>query len=160
MGALKFSIVNIDSFGEKFTGTLPVSFAELSDNDTVKLSGDISYELHISAVSGGILVKGSIAAKGRSICGRCLEPCSFEVDNRDICHFIEDTESGELDLSEEIREDLILVLPFNPLCSDACEGLCSSCGEKLKDGVCVCGESVEDESPWDALDNLNLEDKD
>ena len=160
MNELKFSIVNLDSFGKTFSGKLPVTFAGLEKDDVLTLTGEIKYQLHISAVTGGILVTGSLAAEGASICGRCLAPCSFQVENKEICHFIEDCETSELDISEDIREDLILVLPFNPLCSEACEGLCPHCGEKLIDGVCGCGEAIKDESPWDALDDLNLDDKD
>jgi uncharacterized protein len=35
---------------------------------------------------------------------------------------------GEIDLSEELRDVLVLTIPFNPLCDEACRGLCPLCG--------------------------------
>ena len=31
---------------------------------------------------------------------------------------------GELDLSDELRDELVLAIPFNPLCDEGCRGLC------------------------------------
>ena len=35
---------------------------------------------------------------------------------------------GELDLSSELRDELVLAVPLNPLCDDGCRGLCPLCG--------------------------------
>ena len=35
---------------------------------------------------------------------------------------------GEIDLSGELRDELVLAMPFNPLCDEACRGLCPLCG--------------------------------
>jgi len=35
---------------------------------------------------------------------------------------------GELDLSGELRDALVLAIPFNPLCDEGCRGLCPLCG--------------------------------
>jgi uncharacterized protein len=35
---------------------------------------------------------------------------------------------GELDLSTELRDELVLAIPFNPLCDEGCRGICPLCG--------------------------------
>jgi uncharacterized protein len=43
-----------------------------------------------------------------------------------------------LDLSEQVREALLLELPIAPHCREDCEGLCPRCGADLNDGPCAC----------------------
>jgi uncharacterized protein len=38
-----------------------------------------------------------------------------------------------VDLEPVIRDALVLELPFQPLCSDDCPGLCPECGASLKE---------------------------
>jgi len=47
--------------------------------------------------------------------------------------------SGErIDLSDAIQEQVILMLPQRPLCSESCKGLCPRCGTDLNAGGCGC----------------------
>jgi len=41
-----------------------------------------------------------------------------------------------LDLTEPIREQVILSLPMRPLCRPDCAGLCPTCGKNLNEGPC------------------------
>jgi uncharacterized protein len=45
-------------------------------------------------------------------------------------------QNHELDLQEVVRQDLILALPMQALCSDACRGLCPECGQNLNGEPC------------------------
>ncbi len=44
----------------------------------------------------------------------------------------------ELDITEDIRDMVILSLPMKPLCSDTCKGLCPKCGTNLNEEKCNC----------------------
>ena len=44
-----------------------------------------------------------------------------------------------IDLTEIIRQHLILALPISPRCREGCPGLCPACGADLTAGPCVCG---------------------
>ena len=102
-----------------------------------------------------------------SVCARCLAPVQDEIElvfERTVV--AEGTVSEEtleeqfdeyavlkgyaLDVDEEIREELMLVLPMRVLCSPDCPGLCPKCGKPLKDGECGC-EQKEIDPRWDAL---------
>jgi uncharacterized protein len=61
----------------------------------------------------------------------------------------------EVDVTEDIREALILNLPHFPLCNENCKGLCAHCGKDLNGGPCGCRKTEEGGS-WGALNNLKL----
>jgi uncharacterized protein len=44
----------------------------------------------------------------------------------------------EIDLSEVIRQDLLLAIPPSPICRSKCAGLCATCGKNLNEGPCNC----------------------
>lgn len=44
----------------------------------------------------------------------------------------------EIDLDELAQADILLELPSKFLCSDACKGICMSCGKNLNEGLCGC----------------------
>ncbi|HEX2986866.1 MAG TPA: DUF177 domain-containing protein, partial [Chloroflexota bacterium] len=43
-----------------------------------------------------------------------------------------------LDLTEAIRQYVIVESPLQPLCDEECKGLCSQCGANLNLGPCDC----------------------
>jgi uncharacterized protein len=43
-----------------------------------------------------------------------------------------------IDLGDLVQEQLYLVLPMKPLCSEACKGLCPECGTNLNRATCEC----------------------
>jgi len=55
-------------------------------------------------------------------------------------------EGDEIDFTREITEQVILAIPFKPLCSEDCKGLCSNCGAELNISNCACSQ-----------DNMNLQ---
>lgn len=59
----------------------------------------------------------------------------------------------EVDLAPLLREQIILVVPFAPLCSDECRGLCPACGIDRNTGTCTCDTTPIDPR-WSALKNL------
>ncbi len=120
------------------------------------------------AGSGEIVGRGRVKGTLQWECRRCLEPVSTEVDEEltlvffeggseadsaDAGAFAYDPRVGDLDLSEAVREELVLAVNPYVVCDPECPGLCPRCGTSLKDGPCGCTE--EDRDPrWDALREL------
>ncbi|MBC7262561.1 MAG: YceD family protein [Anaerolineae bacterium] len=107
----------------------------------------------------GILVTGHIQTEIRVPCRRCLTPVTvlIEVDLEEQFRPSVDIwtgailplEPGEeeatrtdahhiLDLTEVVRQNLLINLPMAPLCSPQCKGLCPHCGANLNEGPCGC----------------------
>jgi uncharacterized protein len=66
----------------------------------------------------------------------------------------------QIDLEPVLREQLILALPYAPLCREDCKGLCARCGKDLNEGPCSCPtEAPEPEvkpDRWAALRDIKL----
>jgi uncharacterized protein len=63
-----------------------------------------------------------------------------------------DARATVLDLSETVREELILSVPEYVLCRDDCRGLCPGCGQDLNVRSCGCQPSKD--SRWSPLEGL------
>lgn len=59
----------------------------------------------------------------------------------------------EVDLAPLFRDQVVLAVPFAPLCDDACKGLCPVCGTDLNTTSCAC-DKVPVDPRWSALKNL------
>lgn len=47
-------------------------------------------------------------------------------------------DEGILDLTELVRQNLLVNIPYAPVCRDDCAGLCPHCGQDLNTGQCSC----------------------
>lgn len=110
------------------------------DLDLYNLSGTA----RITRTPQGLLVQVRMRAATRAECVRCLTDFQLPlaIDFAELYAFSERTtsesglilpEDGNIDLSPLIREYMLLEIPINALCSQACRGLCPVCGESLND---------------------------
>jgi len=60
-----------------------------------------------------------------------------------------------IDLSEVLTEQLQFQVPFQPLCSDDCKGMCTQCGADLNVGRCACAKIVQ-QKPFSMLKDFKL----
>ena len=61
-----------------------------------------------------------------------------DQDTDDPSEYVVPEGTDVLDLSEAIREELILALEAYVLCREDCKGLCPSCGSDLNTNSCDC----------------------
>jgi uncharacterized protein len=69
---------------------------------------------------------------------------------------VEPFDGERVELAPIIREQLVLALPsIEPVCSEACKGLCATCGQDLNEADC--GHSARGLDPrWAALKGLKV----
>lgn len=106
--------------------------AELRVGDVVvDPASPVSLDLVVEASSGDqVTVTGTVAAPYRAECRRCLEPVEGEASARVLEIFERRPTEGEtylldgevVDLTELVRDALVLALPLAPLCRADCEG--------------------------------------
>lgn len=113
-----------------------------------------------------INISGTVTSTIVIGCNRCLAdvrtPITLEVDEHfpieEILHPNRQPEEGEdydttvssvvyldqgkpiLDLDELLRQLIIAEIPIQTLCSDACAGLCPTCGANRNETPCTCAE--------------------
>ena len=126
-------------------------------------AGDITY--HLSAVMAGadLIVTGTASVPLATVCARCLDDIRVTIAVKDLCFHFEKVRDLEVDLTDEVREELLLAVPSCFYCSPDCKGICPMCGANLNHASCSCDtQQAEPEpdaaapSPWDQLDALNL----
>jgi uncharacterized protein len=140
------------------------------------------YRTHATEVVMRGTIKGALGAP----CSRCAEPARVEmnapVDMTFVPEekFMDGAEGGEremtadeadvatyreeeIDLEDTLRQQLLLALPYAPLCKEDCKGLCAHCGHDLNQGSCSCDPNAETgqlpkpgKDPWAALRNVKL----
>lgn len=136
------------------------SFSFITSASELGLDTEQNFLLESVAVEGRVVnkgmsfeVTGKIDAKLKQSCSRCLEDMvtqltvTFNEEYREIdgkeCGKISDLEincfcGDEIEITELVRETLLLAEPIKPVCSEACRGLCPECGANLNINACGC----------------------
>lgn len=116
-------------------------------------------EITMVRTADGILVTGDLHTSVELSCSRCLDlfamPVRFSVEEEfhpsidiitgakipltsddepetriDVHHILE--------VSEVMRQNLLLALPMYPVCRSKCKGLCPKCGQNWNEAPCDC----------------------
>jgi uncharacterized protein len=132
----------------------------------VDAGAEITADVYLDSIDGGIEVSGTITAPWSGECRRCLRPIhdTLEIEVREVYRPRSERERDEdvdtyplvgemLDLVPLARDAVLLELPVNPLCRPDCEGLCPRCGTALEEGPCSCPAEGSDPR-WGALEGL------
>ncbi|HMC52469.1 MAG TPA: DUF177 domain-containing protein [Acidimicrobiales bacterium] len=125
---------------------------------------EVSVDLVLEAVHGGVMATGAVRAPWVAECRRCLGVARGEVEAQvrelfepDPHQPVEDDTypltGDQLDLQPLARDAVLLELPLAPLCTEGCLGLCPTCGANLNQGRCACPAAGGDPR-WGALDVL------
>ena len=121
----------------------------------------------LQSFSGGLRVKGRVAAPWFGVCRRCsvevLGVASVAVDER----FVDHPEPGDdeayliendfADLAPMVHDAILLELPLAPLCREDCRGLCPYCRIDRNEATCDCEAPVDPR--WATLDGLRFADE-
>ena len=130
----------LDPAGEELTGE--VECVDI-DEEFVKPFGGVRYSLFAQAFGNELLVRGHLEQDFDLVCSRCGKDFddTIKVDDFTQSYEISDEES-EIDLTEDVRESIILTLPSYPVCSETCPGV-------------VRTEEKPVDDRWNVLDNLS-----
>jgi len=162
---LKASIGSIRNY--EVSGTIDVA----DDGSGSIVQGKVK----LMRTNRGILTKGVLRNEVEVTCSRCLSlfscPLSLNIEEEyfpatDVvsgvslpvpqepgCFIID--EHHVLDLTEAIRQYVLLAIPMKPLCRQDCAGLCPHCGHNLNEGPCGCMPQEADPR-WSELDKLTV----
>lgn len=113
-----------------------------------------------------VSLRAEAGATAVSRCSRCLEPVAAPVhatidalyakepdpDDPDLYRF----EGNAVELTDAVRDALLLELPLQFFCKPDCKGLCPVCGANLNHGTCTCQEGNVTTGPFSALKDYVL----
>lgn len=157
-GHLIVDLNRLDAEGEIYEGETSPDVMDIGDNEFVQPKGGIRYKLNIQVLGTELLVRGSISQIFVCRCASCDKNFDLEVKESDFIDSFEIIEENAFpDLTNVLREAIILALPAYPRCSEFCKGLCGACGINLNDRECSCNVDHGDDcwSALDVLDSLN-----
>ena len=153
-GRLIVDVARLSKGGEWYRGETGPDLLDLGDSELLTPIGGIAYVLKAEIIGTELLVRGEVRQRLSCVCSRCA--VTFETEAADtalICSAEINDTTDFLDLTEEVREAIILALPGYPVCHETCRGLCMACGANLNTGKCMCRETGKD-TRWSALDAL------
>jgi uncharacterized protein len=124
---------------------------------------------------GEVRIQGRYTVEIKAVCDRCLGDARFPLDAgfdlfyRPASVIGTDEEEVEIDegeaeigfyqgvgleLEDILREQVLLALPMQRVCSEGCPGICPVCGGNRKEKACNCRIEKSSES-WGALRDLD-----
>lgn len=113
-----------------------------------------------------VSIEANATATVISRCARCLEAVRLPLAAEIHADFVRQPdpddpdqypyEASTLELTDAIRDALVLELPLRFLCREDCKGLCPKCGANLNTGSCTCQEGDDDFNPFAALRSIAL----
>lgn len=145
---------NLPPEGMHITGNLQVGCLDLDYHWGV-LAGALKYDLWVEVVGHEFLARGRLSVPFKFICSRCLKPITREIQIENYNLNVKVTDVEIIDLTESVREDIIIALPLRPLCDGECKGICPKCGKDLNLGPCGC-KHLRGDSRWRALEGIKL----
>ena len=128
---------------------------------------------------GEVRVKGQVETTLECECDRCLGRATFHIDTpfdlfykplKSLPAFAPEAEvaidEGEAEmgfyelpglvLEDILREQVLLQLPMQRVCSETCKGICPVCGGNRNETDCHC-EAHPGDDRWNSLKNLHIE---
>ncbi len=161
-------------------GSSPYEFDFTLAPEEIDLDGEDAKLKRAARVAGKAVkhiaqtdVEGTISAELEIECTRCLQPIDREFEIPFKAAFVtpenytqakeaelnaEDLdvsiiEGNEIDLTELVREQILLNLPEQVFCKEDCKGLCEKCGANRNLINCKC-EETEIDPRWKGLKDL------
>jgi len=139
---------------------LEIDQAELSVNVDITINGSLT------RIDDDVYLKGRVMTSVIASCSRCLDTFLYPIDSRLKSHFVQSDdrftsvrdlelhasdidaevyENQKIDLTQSIRDSILLAVPVTCLCNEDCKGICFLCGNNLNQGLCECeNESFRD----------------
>ncbi len=137
--------------------------------------GPLRVNLYVAREFDHIRVNGRVETEISLNCARCLAEYRMEIVSPFTIFYMPDNgmpqdedvelaeedlisatyEGDDIDFTAEISEQVILAIPFKPLCREDCRGLCANCGADLNTAQCKCDRN-DINLKFSALKNLKI----
>jgi uncharacterized protein len=129
-------------------------------------SGEVTVEAALQKTGHQLMLKTRISAQGSFICDRCTAPFTLRLTPEYRMVYVSNETDAEsldpsevqvipiglsiIDLTDDVRQTVLLSVPLKLLCRQDCKGLCPDCGIDLNTGTCDCTSESAD-SRWEDL---------
>ncbi len=160
-------IVDLDALDLDDRAEASLSFAEVIESDTeVPFPQPVEGRVTFHRAGDVTWLRGQVSTAVTLVCARCTRPFPHRL----VGTFREGYRLGagvgeegaeraegrgggpvvlpltvpQLDVTEVVRQHLVMAVPMAPLCRPDCRGLCPTCGADRNEGSCACAEDGVD----------------
>lgn len=133
---MKIKVSDIREEGLELSEEIDISDLEMETAEG-KLSGPVRVNARFIRQGNDIMVDGNFSLELDLACDRCL--VGFKRNMQQDFHFDYNLGKEELlDITDDLRQEIVLDFPLKMLCRENCKGLCPHCGMNLNEGECNC----------------------
>lgn len=137
------------------------SFDVPLDLEHVDKKGNVTGKIEIMRIEDALnVVAKNLELTLKARCGKCLKEFTQKVkvplaerqfdinkpekidDENDV--YLINMKNYTIDVTEMLRQEIILHFPPVSVCSSGCKGLCSYCGKNKNLAKCACSEPIEE----------------
>jgi uncharacterized protein len=120
----------------------------------------VQVDVDLEKTSNHLYLKAAIQTTGMFQCDRCVEEFEKKLNTSYTMLYVYDAidaakyeesqvqvlspDATYIDLTQDVREVVMLAVPMKLLCRENCRGLCPRCGTNWNYGKCTCHEEQSD----------------
>ena len=116
-GHLVVELANLPEEGKRYCGELPREIFDLPAGDAQAV-GPLEYDLWAQRFGSELLLTGSLSAPFEFTCVRTLHPFVQTIRLENAAVSVEIGQEGEIDVTEALREEVLLEFPADPRCEE------------------------------------------
>ncbi len=138
---MKVTIADLPAEGLRLTERCDPTALAL-DTPDVQVTAPVDVTAVVHRADDDLIVEVEADSALQIVCSRCAQPYpqpyhgAFQLD-------VEIAGRQVVDVTDDIRQEIMLSYPIHLLCREGCRGLCPSCGQNLNEGPCSCPRGEE-----------------
>ncbi len=143
---------------QQLRGEIDALDLELETIPFIRPGPALHYDLRAECLGDELLVRGRLTLDLECLCARCGAWFHRRQAAPDFTRVFQLTaDDTAIDLTPDIREDMMLSFPSNWLCRNDCRGLCPGCGADLNHAPCRCTRPrrADTGGVWAALERIS-----
>ena len=147
---MKVHLNQIPHEGIHLEGEDPAAILDIED-PLIIATGPVRWALDIGLSDGGLFATGKLAVDLEMECVACLRKFTYLLRIDDFAMQLELTGSETVDLTAQLREDILLALPPYPHCDWNGQNVCKGAARRT-----IEEDLGETQHTWDELDKLKF----
>ena len=134
---MKIAVHKISQQGLKLSHDYKPQDLDIDTRD-VKFSRDIHAEVFCTRIDKVLTLEVTLNSSFRTLCSCCAEDITRELNKKFTLYIDLEKNQDYVDITSDLREELMLDYPIRILCKKDCKGFCFKCGKNLNEGDCAC----------------------
>ena len=131
---MKIHVSNIPDEGMRQHARYDPSVLDM-DRQDVHLREPFEVDAFIIKAERELIVDVDIHAPLQAICARCLDEFDVTISPEALFSYAVQL-TDTVDITEDVRQEIMLAYPMVPVCRPECKGLCKTCGHNLNAADC------------------------